>query len=209
MSVTQEYSVLRIAATSHSHANTCIASVYFLRTYCRVFKPARCDAAAHKRFSPTSNLNAEFPALFHPRASRSRVRLVCYVQSPRAARKACARACVSHLVFYTGIVLGRRHLRGIKQTPANTYLRTASVVRREPGHLTNHEENLAYTKKAKNIKKMNTSCEIRKSKKPNCGDGLFATEFIPAYTIIGEYTGPVVAVWTCVTCTVNGTGQRL
>ena len=31
------------------------------------------------------------------------MRLVCYVQSPRAAEEACARACVSHLVFYTGI----------------------------------------------------------------------------------------------------------
>ena len=153
MSVTQEYSVLRIAAASHSHANTCIASVYFLRTCCRVFKPARCDAAAHKRFSPTSNLNADFPALFHPCASRSRVRLVCYVQSPRTAGKACARVCVSHLVFYTGIVLRASHLRGIKQTPSNTYLRTAPVVRREPGHLTsNHKKYLVNIRKTKTKK---------------------------------------------------------
>ena len=116
MSVTQEYSVLRIAAASHSRANTCIASVYFLRTYCRVFKLARCDAAAHKRFSPTSNLNADFPALFNTRASRARGRLVGYLQSLRAAEKAYARACVSHLVFYTGIVLRTSHLREIKQT---------------------------------------------------------------------------------------------
>ena len=103
--VTQEYSVLRIAAASHRRANTCIASVYFLRTCCRVFKLARCDAAAHKRFSPTSDLNAKFPALFHPARLASRVWLVCYVQSPRAAEKACARARVSRLVFYTGIAL--------------------------------------------------------------------------------------------------------
>ena len=40
---------------------------------------------------------------------------------------------------------------------------------------------------------MTTYCEIRKSKEPNGGNGVFATKFILAGETIGEYTGPVVA----------------
>lgn len=40
---------------------------------------------------------------------------------------------------------------------------------------------------------MTPYCEIRKSKEPNGGNGVFATKFILAGETIGEYTGPVVA----------------